>query len=42
MNCACTQNCWFVKQINPDQGIIECSQCQTKILFTLEMIEYSV
>lgn len=40
--CACGRNIWIVKKINATQGVIECTQCITRVLVTVEMIEFSV
>jgi hypothetical protein len=41
-SCACQKNCWKVTQMGLLHGAIECTLCDTTVLFTLDSIEYSV
>ena len=41
-NCACTLKCWRVVQITREGGRVECTECQTRLTFTIDCIEYSV
>jgi len=40
-SCACTLKCWKVVQITPMGGCIVCTECDTRLVFTLETIEYT-
>jgi DNA-directed RNA polymerase subunit RPC12/RpoP len=41
-SCACTLKCWRVIQIAALGGAIECTECNTRLVFTIDTIEYSV
>lgn len=41
-SCACGQKQWIVMQTSMNHGYVECQTCDTRVLFDLVTIEYSV